>query len=121
MIHILLLFTEYGDAFVWGFGLLGLGPNVQHAKNPTQIPPPLFGRNEFNPEAMVTKVACGIGHLAAITNNGDLYMWGRNRHCCLGLGHGKDQNFPLKISVGAHVLSVKCSVDHTVAMCKPFT
>lgn len=70
---------------------------------------------------MVTKVACGVGHLAAVTNDGDLYMWGRNRHGCLGLGHGKDQHFPLKISIGAHVLSVECSVDHTVAMCQPFT
>ncbi|XP_047530126.1 RCC1-like G exchanging factor-like protein [Vanessa atalanta] len=116
-----LICNEHGDAFVWGFGLLGLGPNVQHAKEPKQIPTPLFGRNEFNPEQMVTNVACGIGHLAAVTNNGDLYMWGRNRHGCLGLGHGKDQHFPLKISIGAHVLSVDCSVDHTIAMCQPFT
>ncbi|CAH0727634.1 unnamed protein product, partial [Brenthis ino] len=116
-----LVCNENGDVFVWGFGLLGLGPNVQHAHSPKQIPAPLFGRNEFNPESMVTKVACGVGHLAAVTKDGDLYMWGRNRHGCLGLGHGKDQHFPLKISIGAHVLSVECSVDHTVAMCRPFT
>lgn len=106
--------------FVWGFGLLGLGPNVQHATKPKLIPPALFGRNEFNPENMVMRVACGVGHLAAITNTGDLYMWGRNRQGCLGLGHIKDQHFPLKVSVGAHVLDISCGVDHTMAMCKPF-
>ncbi|CAH2233206.1 jg2743 [Pararge aegeria aegeria] len=116
-----LALNEQGDVFVWGFGLLGLGPNVQQSTKPKQVPAPLFGRNEFNPDSMITNVACGIGHLAAITNKGDLYMWGRNRHGCLGLGHDKDQHFPLKIGIGAHVLSVKCSVDHTVAMCKPFT
>ncbi|OWR43220.1 Williams-Beuren syndrome chromosomal region 16 protein [Danaus plexippus plexippus] len=116
-----LICNDQGDVFVWGFGLLGLGPNVQHTNKPTQIPAPLFGRNEFNPECMVTKVACGIGHLAAITNSGDLYVWGRNRYGCLGLGHQNDQHFPLKIGIGAHVLSVNCSVDHTVAVCKPFT
>ncbi|KAI5634820.1 regulator of chromosome condensation (RCC1) repeat domain-containing protein [Phthorimaea operculella] len=115
-----LIVNDQGDVFVWGYGLLGLGPNVQHSKKPKLIPPPLFGRNEFNPECMVEKVACGIGHLAAITNGGDLYMWGRNRHGCLGLGHAKDQEFPLKVSVGAHVLSVHCSVDHTIAMCRPY-
>lgn len=106
--------------FVWGYGLLGLGPNVQHSSTPKHIPSPLFGRNEFNPTSMVQKVACGIGHLAAITNSGDLYMWGKNRQGCLGLGHTKDQHFPLKVSIGAHVLDVTCSVDHSVATCKPF-
>ncbi|XP_050669740.1 RCC1-like G exchanging factor-like protein isoform X1 [Leptidea sinapis] len=115
-----LVCNDSGDVFVWGFGLLGLGPNVNHTPKPKQIPPPLFGRNEFNPECMVKNVACGIGHLAAITDNGDLYLWGRNRHGCLGLGHNKDQHFPLKVSIGAHVLEVNCSVDHTVALCKPF-
>ncbi|CAG4977012.1 unnamed protein product [Parnassius apollo] len=115
-----LIVNDQGDVFVWGFGLLGLGPNVQHSTNPKQIPPALFGRNEFNPESTVQKVACGIGHLAAVTNHGDLYTWGRNRHGCLGLGHTKDQHFPLKVSIGAHVLDVKCSVDHTIAYCKPF-
>lgn len=105
---------------MWGYGLLGLGPNVQHTAKPKQIPPALFGRNEFNPECRVEKVASGISHLAAITNNGDLYMWGRNRHGCLGLGNKKDQHFPLRVAIGAHVMKVSCSVDHTVAICKPF-
>lgn len=105
---------------MWGYGLLGLGPNVQHSPKPKQIPPPLFGRNEFNPTCTIQKVSCGIGHLAAINNTGDLYTWGRNRQGCLGLGHEKDQHFPLKVSIGAHVLDVACSVDHSVAICKPF-
>lgn len=112
--------NDQGDVFVWGFGLLGLGPKVQHTPKPTLIPPPLFGRNEFNPTCQVTKVACGIGHLAAITNTGDLYTWGRNRHGCLGIGHMNDQLFPLRVAVGAHVQDVFCSVDHTAALCKPF-
>ncbi|XP_013187025.1 RCC1-like G exchanging factor-like protein [Amyelois transitella] len=116
-----LIVNEHGDVFVWGFGLLGLGPNVQHTARPKQIPPTLFGRNEFNPESTVKKVASGISHLAAITNNGDLYTWGRNRHGCLGLGEDSDQHFPLRVSIGAHVLNVSCSVDHTIALCKPFT
>ncbi|XP_063616327.1 RCC1-like G exchanging factor-like protein [Cydia splendana] len=115
-----LIANEQGDVFVWGYGLLGLGPNVSNSTKPKLIPPAFFGRNEFNPECVVQQVVCGIGHLAAITNNGDLYMWGRNRHGCLGLGHCKDQHFPMKVAVGAHVLKVACSVDHTIALSKPF-
>ncbi|XP_053610034.1 RCC1-like G exchanging factor-like protein [Plodia interpunctella] len=116
-----LIVNEHGDVFVWGYGLLGLGPNVQHTAKPKQIPAALFGRNEFNPESCVKRVACGISHLAAISSAGDLYTWGRNRHGCLGLGGAADQHFPLRVSIGAHVLNVSCSVDHTIALCKPFT
>lgn len=115
-----LILNEHGDVFVWGFGLLGLGPSVQHSARPKQIPPALFGRNEFNPESVVSQVSCGIAHLAAITSAGDLYMWGRNRQGCLGIGHMKDQHFPLRVAIGAQVMRVHCSVDHTVAICKPF-
>lgn len=31
-------------------------------------------------------------------DNGDLYMWGRNRDGCLGLNHKQNQFFPLRVS-----------------------
>lgn len=39
-----------------------------------------------------------MSQLAAVTNSGDLYMWGCNKFGCLGLGHEKDQFFPLRVS-----------------------
>jgi alpha-tubulin suppressor-like RCC1 family protein len=88
-----------GDVFVWGYGILGKGPIVNHAKEPTQIPPTLFGRNEFQSDSQIIAVSAGIGHLAAVSNHGDLYMWGHNRRGCLGLGSVEDQFFPLKVKV----------------------
>lgn len=38
-----------------------------------------------------------MSHLAALTNTGDLYMWGCNKFGSLGLGDLKDQYFPLKV------------------------
>lgn len=92
-----MLLNEYGDVYVWGFGILGLAPSVQSSIVPCIIPPTLFGRNEFNPSCRVAQITCGLSHLAAITDSGDLYMWGRNRSCCLGLGNDTDQYFPLKV------------------------
>ncbi|XP_069702362.1 RCC1-like G exchanging factor-like protein [Periplaneta americana] len=112
--------NEDGDVFVWGYGILGKGPVVDHSKEPTQIPATLFGRNEFQPESRVTAVSAGISHLGAISNYGDLYMWGHNKGGCLGIGHVNDQYFPLKVAVGARVKKVSCGVDHTVALCLPF-
>ena len=39
-------------------------------------------------------------HKAALTNDGCLYSWGKNRSCCLGLGSKDDQPFPLKVYKG---------------------
>ncbi|XP_019880838.1 RCC1-like G exchanging factor-like protein [Aethina tumida] len=112
--------NDNGEVFSWGYGLLGVGPNVQNSKVPLQIPDTLFGKNDFQPDCMVENVYCGLSHAGAVTNNGDLYMWGRNRSACLGLGHEKDQYFPFKVSLGAIVKEIFCGVDHTVALCKPF-
>lgn len=116
----LINFVDNGDVFVWGYGLLGLGPSAEYTKLPTLIPPTLFGRNTFNPETKVTSIDCGMNHFAAINSDQDLFMWGRNKYGCLGLGHQKDQYFPYKASLGAKVLKVSCGADHTIALCKSF-
>lgn len=95
----LIFVVESGEVYSWGFGLLGLGPKVQQTNKPIMIPPVLFGRNDFHPNSKVVKVVCGLNYSAALTNHGDLLMWGRNPRGCLGLGNEKDQYFPLKVNI----------------------
>jgi len=92
-----LILNDAGQVFVWGYGILGKGPIVEHSAEPTEIPAMLFGRNEFNPHTKVMSIYGGLSQFAAITDTGDLYIWGRNRHGSLGLGHLKDQFFPIKV------------------------
>lgn len=113
-------FPENGDVFSWGYGILGFGPEVGHQARPTQIPPTLFGRNDFNPNVRVRAISAGLIHSGAINDQDDLYMWGHNRYGCLGFGHKKDQFFPLKVAVSARVMKISCGVDHTLALCKAF-
>ncbi|XP_013785838.1 RCC1-like G exchanging factor-like protein isoform X2 [Limulus polyphemus] len=113
--------NDKGQVFVWGYGILGQGPQVAQLNSPTLLPEELFGRNEFNPEVKVTHIKCGLNQFAAITNQGDLYMWGKNRHACLGLGHKNDQYFPFRVSVPAQVLKISLGVDHTAVLCKAFS
>ncbi|XP_050292896.1 RCC1-like G exchanging factor-like protein [Anthonomus grandis grandis] len=115
-----LVVNQVGEVFSWGYGLLGLGPNVALSKEPLKIPETLFGQNDFSPNTKVVKIKCGLNYFAAITNTGDLYMWGRNRGCALGFGDEKDQFFPLKVAIGGIVENVFCGLDHTIALCKPF-
>lgn len=63
----------------------------------------------------------GNSHMGVVTNKHDVYMWGRNRYGCLGIGTEKDQFFPLKVAVGALCLKLSCGVDHTLAYCKAHT
>lgn len=112
--------NEAGEVFVWGFGILGLGPQVDHIRVPKIIPSQIFGQNPFNPTCCVKSISCGLNHFAAINCDNDLFMWGKNKFGCLGLGHDNDQYFPYKALVGAKVMKVSCGVDHTIALCKSF-
>jgi hypothetical protein len=53
---------------VWGYGVLGKGPNVTLLKTPSLLPPPLFGCNELNPYVNVKDISCGMSHFGAITS-----------------------------------------------------
>lgn len=113
--------NDAGDVFVWGYGILGFGPAVEYHLSPKQIPPTIFGRNAFNRNTRVISISAGLTHYAAVTNNCDLYTWGRNKFGCLGLGHENDQFFPFKASVGAKIEKIVCGVDHSIALCKSFS
>ncbi|CAD1473829.1 unnamed protein product, partial [Heterotrigona itama] len=91
-----MVLNNTGDVYVWGYGILGLGPEVKKVSQPTKIPSVLFGNNAYQKNTKVVKIFCGMSHLAALTNMGDLYMWGCNKFGSLGLGDLKDQYFPLK-------------------------
>lgn len=112
--------NENGSVFTWGFGILGKGPKLEKSKTPEQIPQSLFGLNDLNPTAKVVDISCGLYHFAALTDSGALYVWGKNRTACLGLGHVLDQFFPYKVQVPAEVKSIGCGVDHMIVLCKSF-
>lgn len=115
-----MILNEEGLVYTWGYGILGFGPFVQQSKKPEQLLPPLFGRNDFTDNTSVVSIGCGVFHMGAVNSDGDLFVWGKNRFSCLGLGHKKDQFFPFKAAVNAKVLKVGFGVDHTIALCKGF-
>ena len=53
------LSSENHDVFVWGYGLLGKGPELDHSMKPQLLPRTLFGRNDFAPDVKVTSVHAG--------------------------------------------------------------
>uniref|UniRef100_A0A8C3EX55 RCC1-like G exchanging factor-like protein n=1 Tax=Corvus moneduloides TaxID=1196302 RepID=A0A8C3EX55_CORMO len=60
--------TEEGNVFVWGYGILGKGPNLTETAVPEMIPPSLFGWSDFSPDIRVAHVRCGLSQFAALTS-----------------------------------------------------
>ncbi|XP_034276709.1 RCC1-like G exchanging factor-like protein isoform X1 [Pantherophis guttatus] len=114
------ILTEEGHVFVWGYGILGKGPNLMETAIPEMIPPSLFGLSDFNPDICVDRIRCGLNQFAAITNHGELFIWGKNVRGCLGIGRMEDQYFPWRVTVPGEVVDVACGVDHMVILVKSF-
>ncbi|KAI5764114.1 unnamed protein product [Gulo gulo] len=109
-----------GHVFVWGYGILGKGPNLVESALPEVIPPSLFGLTEFNPGVHVSLIRCGLSHFAALTNRGELFVWGKNIRGCLGIGRLEDQYFPWRVTMPGEPVDVACGVDHMVTLAKSF-
>ena len=45
----------------------------------------------------ITSIAAGLNHNAAMSVAGEIYMWGSNKHGCLGLGDTSDRALPTKV------------------------
>ncbi|XP_028938294.1 RCC1-like G exchanging factor-like protein [Ornithorhynchus anatinus] len=115
-----MVLNDQGDVFVWGYGILGKGPTLLETPTPEMIPPILFGRTDRNPDIRVAQVRCGLSHFAAITNKGQLFVWGKNVRGCLGIGRMEDQYFPWRVTLAGEPVDVACGVDHMVTMAQSF-
>ncbi|XP_053130928.1 RCC1-like G exchanging factor-like protein isoform X1 [Hemicordylus capensis] len=114
------LLNEEGHVFVWGYGILGKGPKLSEAATPEMIPPVLFGSLGFSPDICMARIRCGLSQFAAITNRGELFVWGKNVRGCLGIGRMEDQYFPWRVTVPGEVVDIACGVDHMVTRVKSF-
>ncbi|KAI6218865.1 Williams-Beuren syndrome chromosomal region 16 protein [Aphelenchoides fujianensis] len=105
--------TEDGRVYTWGSLFLGSGPAVQQSTRPIPLSPHLFadssGRNGH-----VKRVFAGLSTCAALNEANHLFTWGSNRHGALGLGHDRDQLFPLQVFLSTDVKTVALGPDHTL-------
>ncbi len=91
------LVTEDGNVYTWGsnvHGQLGRGDEYQQGTFPEKLDM-LSG---------IKYVSVGREHMGAVTENGELYMWGSNMFEQLGDQSGKDSYIPVKITRGLEML-----------------
>lgn len=95
--------------------LPGKSPNSLAAQanyNPT--PAPVLGLEGLN----IVNIACGQNDAAAITGQGELYMWGPNNHGQLGLGDTQQRRTATKVPLadGIKIKDIAIGGAHTLAL-----
>ncbi|CAL2028255.1 unnamed protein product [Caenorhabditis brenneri] len=100
--------NQRGEVFVWGVGVLGMGPETEALKRPVQMDQPLFDGKK------ITSIAAGNSCMSAINESGRLFIWGENRYSSLGLGHSKRQLFPYQLFLPGDVRQAALGPDHSL-------
>ena len=62
---------------------------------------------DFTPAGEITQIAAGDSHSAAVTKDGDLYMWGANGSGQLGIQSNVASNIPVKVNNSSSTLPEK--------------
>jgi RCC1 and BTB domain-containing protein len=93
--------SDEGRVYMWGrcdSGQLGIGEKWLQESDDEG----LLGVSQphlvdgFDGEKVV-QVACGAFHSAAVTEKGNVYMWGKEDYGMLGIGHSSDLQTPTRI------------------------
>ncbi|XP_050382759.1 ultraviolet-B receptor UVR8 [Argentina anserina] len=109
-----LFLTQGGRVFATGlndFGQLGVSGDVPYATEPVEV---------SGIDKQVVQISAGYYHSCAVTENGELYMWGKNSDGQLGLGKrgAKAVAVPTKVEclAGITIRMVALGSDHSVAV-----
>lgn len=99
-----LALTQDGKVFSWGEGE---GGKLGHGNGNSLDKPRLI---EALKSKRIRDIACGSGHSAAISSNGELYTWGLGEYGRLGHGDIANQLKPKLVDalVGQRVIQVAC-------------
>ncbi|KAG8384068.1 hypothetical protein BUALT_Bualt04G0079600 [Buddleja alternifolia] len=110
--HNLALLND-GTLMAWGnneYGQLGTGDT-----QPRSQPIPVQGLSDLN----LVDIAAGGWHSTALTDDGEVYGWGRGEHGRLGFGDDKSSKMVpqrVQLLVGEVIVQISCGGTHSVAL-----
>jgi len=105
--------VEDGDIYTWGRGWDGqLGHDII---TEIELEPRIVPKMQNRSSALV---ACGQAHTVALTQNGNLWVWGDNSAGQLGIGSLKSTSSPVSVTDldEQEVILVACGDEHTVCV-----
>ncbi|XP_075475333.1 ultraviolet-B receptor UVR8-like [Primulina tabacum] len=108
-----LALLDDGTLMAWGnneYGQLGTGDT-----QPRSQPIPVQGLSDLT----LVNIAAGGWHSTALTDDGEVYAWGRGEHGKLGFGDDKSSKMVpqrVQLLVGEDIVQVSCGGTHSVAL-----
>jgi alpha-tubulin suppressor-like RCC1 family protein/tRNA A-37 threonylcarbamoyl transferase component Bud32 len=106
--------TIDGEVYCWGFNIdSGLG----NGRTDNKIYKP--EANEILSDKKIVEISCGRKHTLALTNEGEVYAWGKNRYGQVGNNEDHQiQALPIKITgfEGEKVVMISCGSKHSMAL-----
>lgn len=108
-----LALLDDGTLMAWGnneYGQLGTGDT-----QPRSQPIPVQGLSDL----ILVDIAAGGWHSTALTDDGEVYGWGRGEHGRLGFGDDKSSKMVpqrVQLLVGEDIVQVSCGGTHSVAL-----
>ncbi|KAL8044827.1 hypothetical protein ABFX02_08G071600 [Erythranthe guttata] len=108
-----LALLDDGTVMAWGsneYGQLGTGDT-----QPRSQPIAVQGLSDLN----LVDIAAGGWHSTALTDDGEVYGWGRGEHGRLGFGDDKSSKMVpqrVQLLVGEEIVQVSCGGTHSVAL-----
>ncbi|XP_073033061.1 ultraviolet-B receptor UVR8-like isoform X1 [Primulina eburnea] len=108
-----LALLDDGTLMAWGnneYGQLGIGDT-----QPRSQPIPVQGLSDLT----LVDIAAGGWHSTALTDDGEVYGWGRGEHGRLGFGDDKSSKMVpqrVQLLVGEDIVQVSCGGTHSVAL-----
>src|SRR5207237_1049530 len=73
----------------------------------------IFGKIELKDR--IVNIACGGFHSLALTQNSEIYAWGKNNYGQLGLGDYIDRSIPCKLNL-KDIKLIDCASSYSMAV-----
>lgn len=114
--------NKYGQLFVWGNNQFGQCGIVNDSDNET-----FKNKNIWKPTILhalsqikILSITCGLRHTIAISQIGETFAWGENRHGQCGVQNLKRIYKPMKIDELSNICSTKASsgTRHSIILTK---
>ena len=105
-----IVLTEFGQVYTFGKGFLGFSTsdrNELYSPIPISINPAFFNFRK------IVQVYAGDGSFGARTDEGDVYVWGRDG-LHIGLGERRIQPFPVRLPLLNFITDCSFGHDHTL-------
>eukprot|EP00511_Aplanochytrium_stocchinoi_P005883 CAMPEP_0204840910 /NCGR_PEP_ID=MMETSP1346-20131115/39503_1 /ASSEMBLY_ACC=CAM_ASM_000771 /TAXON_ID=215587 /ORGANISM="Aplanochytrium stocchinoi, Strain GSBS06" /LENGTH=436 /DNA_ID=CAMNT_0051978609 /DNA_START=54 /DNA_END=1364 /DNA_ORIENTATION=+ len=100
-----------GEVWSWGKGEFGRLGNFANTDQATPFPIEYF----LDMDIVVKQIACGQKFCIALTEKGDVYSWGANDKCQLGLGGGLAMDYASMETLPTHVENIPERISHISA------